>query len=59
MTSDPLTVDPDTGIADAAQLMENRKIGGLPVVDDGVLVGIITISDLMNYLIRRLEEDRL
>ena len=59
MTSDPLTVDPDTGIADAAQLMENRKIGGLPVVDDGVLVGIITISDLMNYLIRLLEEDRL
>ncbi len=58
MTTDPLTVHPDAGLVDAAEMMEENRIGGLPVVDNGVLVGIITISDLMNYLIRLLRKER-
>lgn len=42
----------------AAERRERNKIGGLPVVDGGRLVGIITISDLMNYLIRHLRGER-
>ena len=54
MTRHPLTIGPDEDILRAAELMEQRKIGGLPVVDSGVLVGIITLSDLITYLIRQL-----
>ncbi len=55
MTANPCTVTPRTSIADAAKLMLDRKIGGLPVVDGEYLVGIVTETDLMNYLIRLLE----
>jgi len=41
-----ITVRPDTPVEDAAQIMAERKIGGLPVVRTGALVGIITETDL-------------
>ena len=48
MTTEVLTVSPETSIADLSKTLENRKIGGLPVVDkDGLLVGVITQSDLV------------
>jgi CBS domain-containing protein len=48
MTTEVLTVSPETSIADLAKTLENRKIGGLPVVDQGGrLVGVITQSDLV------------
>lgn len=51
MTLDVITTSPDTLIAEAARLMIERKISGLPVVDDGRLVGILTTSDLLEALI--------
>lgn len=54
MTPNPLTIEPSAPIAEAAQLMRNHKIGGLPVVADGQLVGIITETDLLNFLIELL-----
>jgi CBS domain-containing protein len=48
MTSAVLTVTPDTPIMEAVQLLIDRKIGGLPVVnEEGKLVGMISDSDLM------------
>ncbi len=48
MTADVLTVTPETPIMEAVQLLIDRKIGGLPVVNqEGKLVGIISDSDLM------------
>jgi CBS domain-containing protein len=48
MTTKVLTVRPETSIADLSKTLENRNIGGLPVVDqDGRLVGVITQSDLV------------
>jgi CBS domain-containing protein len=48
MTTEVLTVSPETSIAELSKTLENRKIGGLPVVDkDGRLVGVITQSDLV------------
>lgn len=58
MTPTPLTIGPEEDILTAAELMEQHKIGGLPVVGKEGLVGIITLSDLMNYLIRHLKRSR-
>ena len=55
MTENPTTVAARTPIVDAAKIMRDRKIGGLPVVEGGKLVGIVTETDLLNYLIRVLE----
>ena len=55
MTSNPTTITPHTPIVEAAKLMRDRKIGGLPVVEGERLVGIVTETDLLNYLIQTLE----
>lgn len=47
MTEEPRTVAPDTPLRDAARLMREAKIGALPVVEDGRLVGILTESDFV------------
>jgi CBS domain-containing protein len=48
MTAEVITVYPETKIADAAKLLLERHLNGLPVVDhDGNLVGIICQSDLI------------
>ena len=57
MSSMPITITPEADIVDAARIMENMKIGGVPVVDNtGRIVGIVTVSDLINYLIFILEQ---
>ncbi len=43
---DPITVTPDTSIADVVQLTETHSISGVPVVDGNELVGIVTNRDL-------------
>ncbi len=43
-----VTCHPDTQIEDAALLMRDNGIGGLPVVDEGKVVGIITGSDILD-----------
>lgn len=48
MAGAPVTVDPDATIEHAAALMRSHKIGGLPVVEDGRLAGVITESDLFD-----------
>ena len=56
MSQDLLTVTPETGLREAAMLMIENKIGGLPVVDDyNSVVGIITESDLFEALLQQLE----
>ena len=46
MIKDLYLVDPDTPIEDAAMLMADKKLGALPVVKDGSLVGIMSGEDL-------------
>jgi acetoin utilization protein AcuB len=55
MTPNPLTTEPDAPVIQAARLMRDNKIGGLPVVADGQLVGIVTETDLLDFLIALLE----
>jgi len=51
MTADPVTVSPDTSIEEAASVMLVKRIGCLPVVQNGGLVGIITVTDLLRALL--------
>ena len=51
MIKDPITVDPDSDIEIAAQLIYKHKISGIPVVKKGKLVGIITESDMLRAFI--------
>jgi acetoin utilization protein AcuB len=50
MTPDPITISSDADLPEAYWLMVNNKIRRLPVVDRGVLVGIITLEDLRRMI---------
>lgn len=56
MTSDPLYVTPDDSIQDAAETMLDNKISGLPVVEGGRIIGIITESDIFRLIVESWEE---
>ena len=47
MTTPVVTVDPELSVKDLAALFREKRIGGVPVVADGKLVGIVTEGDLM------------
>ena len=52
MTRDVLTATPDTFVEDAARLMVDNKVGGLPVLDeDDHVVGVITETDVFRAFI--------
>ena len=52
MTTDVITTTPDSPLEDAAYLMTDNKIGGLPVVDEhGRLVGVITETDVFKTFV--------
>lgn len=51
MTKKVITVDKDTPIEEAARIMADKKIGGLPVVTGDKVVGIITETDLFRILL--------
>jgi acetoin utilization protein AcuB len=50
-----ITVAPHDPVEEAARIMVKHKIGGLPVLQGGKLVGIVTASDLLNALVRVIE----
>jgi len=54
MSSDPIAVAPQTPVDEAATIMCERQIGGVPVVEEGKLVGIITRTDLLKLLVKLL-----
>jgi acetoin utilization protein AcuB len=54
MTRDLITVTPDTPLEEAARIMADHKIGGLPVVQEGKLVGIITETDIFKVFLELL-----
>ena len=51
MTQSLITVGPDRPARDGARLMLNHKIGALPVLDDGHLVGIVTETDIVRAFV--------
>jgi CBS domain-containing protein len=60
MTEQPISVTPENSLREAAMLMIENKIGGLPVVGaSGDVVGIITESDLFEVLVQQLDREAL
>jgi acetoin utilization protein AcuB len=51
MTTEVITVVPDTPVEEAARIMADHKIGGLPVMEGDRLVGIITETDVFTVLL--------
>jgi len=56
MTRNIITIERTDTIEHAAELMKNRKIKKLPVVDHGKLVGVVTVTDIINH-IAEIDED--
>jgi acetoin utilization protein AcuB len=54
MVQAPLSVTPDTEVEEAARLIHEHKIGGMPVVEEDRLVGVITMQDLIAAFIAML-----
>jgi CBS domain-containing protein len=47
MSEEPVWIAPDASIREAARIMAERKIGCLPVIEAGVLIGIVTETDVL------------
>ena len=57
MTRHPVSVTPTTTIQEAANIMLQQKIAGLPVMEHDCLVGIITESDIFRMVVKNWQED--
>ncbi len=57
MSKPAITVTAQTEVLSALALMTKRRIWHLPVVDDGHLLGIVSIGDLVKYRIERIESE--
>jgi len=52
MTPDPLCIGPDALVEDVIVLITENHCRHLPVVDDGRMIGLISIGDLMRWVVR-------
>ncbi|MCV2489680.1 CBS domain-containing protein [Geodermatophilus sp. YIM 151500] len=58
MTAEVHTCTPGSGVHDLAQLMTDHRVRHVPVVDDGALVGIVSIGDVVKARLDELEAER-
>ncbi len=58
MTTSVVTCGSGEGVDSLAAIMTERRIRHMPVVDDGQLVGIVSIGDVVKSRIQQLESDR-
>jgi CBS domain-containing protein len=52
----PVAVGPDTPTLEAVRIMRSRRVGCLPVVENGLLIGIVTAQDFLEISSRLFEE---
>ena len=57
MTANPVTVTPADGLEGCMTMMASRGFRHLPVLDDGKVVGVISIGDVVKDIIRDLEHN--
>jgi CBS domain-containing protein len=50
MTKDVLTIAPDVSIREAAEIFSSERLGGAPVVQLGRIVGMLSASDLLDFI---------
>ena len=59
MTKNVITISPDATMEDAAQIMIDKKVGGLPVVQEKTkLIGLITETDVLQYFVNESRKKR-
>jgi acetoin utilization protein AcuB len=51
MVQAPISVTPETSVEEAARLVHEHRIGGLPVLEGDQLVGVLTVNDLLSAFI--------
>lgn len=54
MTKNLFVVSPSTTVKEVAELLAKKEFHALPVVEDGELVGIVTTTDLISYLVSQM-----
>ena len=52
MVGEVITISPEAGIEEAGQLLLEKKIGCLPVIEDGNLVGLVTETDILEHYVK-------
>jgi CBS domain-containing protein len=57
MSGMPITIESDSPVVKAGSLMIARRVKQLPVVDSGRLVGIVTLTDVVNFLRKKLHKE--
>jgi CBS domain-containing protein len=57
MSSPLISIDSNSDLWEVSDLMSSSKIRTLPVIDDGLVVGIITVGDLMNHMIKNFKNN--
>jgi len=58
MTAEPVSIGPYHAVTEAARVMLERRIGALPVVDEGKVIGIVTQTDILWALINLLDQNQ-
>ena len=56
MTADPVTITPQHTVAECMRIVTDKRIRHLPVVENGRLTGMISIGDLVNWVISEQEQ---
>ena len=59
MTAKPLTIGPDTEVSEAARILVTKKIRRLPVVEDGHLLGLLSVADLVHAIAQKKIKDEI
>ncbi len=57
MTAPPITIAKEAGALQAISMMTKRRIRHLPVIDNGVMVGFVSIGDIVKYRIEKIEHE--
>jgi CBS domain-containing protein len=59
MTAKPLTIGPDTEVSEAARILVTKRIRRLPVVEDGHLLGLLSVADLVHAIAQKNIKDEI
>ena len=59
MTAKPLTIAPDADVSEAARILVMKKIRRLPVVEDGHLLGLLSVADLIHAIAQKKIKDEI
>jgi CBS domain-containing protein len=59
MTTKPFTIAPDANVSEAARILVTKKIRRLPVVEDGHLLGLLSVADLIHAIAQKKVKDEI